>query len=126
MHTPIHIAEKRAYGIRMYGFCVLLWAITGPPAQASTRDTAVLASRTAQFEAYAHHTSHRLRAPLATLLGLVEVFRLFPQPPEAQPYLDGIEATTYALDGVVHDIQHSLNDVSPDNDPPETKQTAAD
>lgn len=71
--------------------------------------TAQLEARNTQLEAYAHHTSHRLRAPLATLLGLIDVLKLYAIPANIQRHIDGIDQSAQALDEVVHDINDSLS-----------------
>ncbi|GAB4409778.1 MAG: hypothetical protein OHK0053_36590 [Microscillaceae bacterium] len=57
---------------------------------------------------YAHYNSHRLRGPLATILGLIGLIKLRPGGEELFVLLDKLEQAGQNLDKVVHQIQELL------------------
>ncbi len=63
-----------------------------------------------QLLEYAFFNAHNLRAPLARILGLVEVMRLSEAEKHDAELLALLRASAQELDEVVHQIQHSLGE----------------
>ncbi|HWZ23453.1 MAG TPA: HAMP domain-containing protein, partial [Cytophagaceae bacterium] len=59
---------------------------------------------------YAFFNAHKLRAPVATILGLMNVINITPSVEEKLKCLDLLERATLDLDKVIHEIQAILDD----------------
>lgn len=70
--------------------------------------TAELEARNAQLEAYTHHNSHEVRARLATLMGVLEVFRLYQLPPAIEKWVAILAVEANALDKTLHQNNEML------------------
>jgi len=59
---------------------------------------------------YAHINSHRLRAPVATILGLINIIKVSPNEDDKKNSLVLLEKATQELDKIVHDIQDIIDE----------------
>jgi ligand-binding sensor domain-containing protein/signal transduction histidine kinase len=57
-----------------------------------------------ELDRFVYSASHDLRAPLTSVLGLVKLTRIDPDPQNKVQYLDMVEKSIYKLDGFIHDI----------------------
>lgn len=57
-----------------------------------------------ELDRFVYSASHDLRAPLASVLGLIKLTRLDPDPEHRMQYLDKVEKSIHKLDGFIHDI----------------------
>ena len=57
-----------------------------------------------ELDSFVYRTSHDLRAPLASLLGLITISRLAKAPKERTQYFDLMEQSVNKLDGFIRDI----------------------
>ncbi len=57
-----------------------------------------------QMEKFLYSTSHDLRAPLTTIMGLVNLIRMDSKDNTLVEYADKIETSTHKLDKIIHDI----------------------
>ncbi|SFE61259.1 HAMP domain-containing protein [Thermoflexibacter ruber] len=70
--------------------------------------TAALEAQNKKLLEYAFINSHRLRAPVATILGLMNVIKVTSNAEEKQACIDMLEKTTQKLDAIVHEIQDTI------------------
>jgi methyl-accepting chemotaxis protein len=70
--------------------------------------TAALEAKNKKLLEYAFINSHRLRAPVATILGLMNVIKVTSNVEEKQACIDMLEKTTQKLDEIVHEIQDTI------------------
>jgi ligand-binding sensor domain-containing protein/signal transduction histidine kinase len=57
-----------------------------------------------ELDRFVYSASHDLRAPLASILGLVKLTRIDDNPEHKLQYLDKVEKSIHKLDGFIHDI----------------------
>jgi HAMP domain-containing protein len=72
--------------------------------------TAKLEQQNNKLVEYTHYNSHRLRAPVATILGLLNVIKISSNETDLHTSLQLLEKATQDLDKVVHDIQKILEE----------------
>jgi signal transduction histidine kinase len=75
-----------------------------------TERTQKLQASHAQIREYAFLNAHKLRAPIATILGLYEVLDLVKDTEEQPKILQKLRETVVKLDMVVHEMQKVLED----------------
>ncbi|QSE97260.1 tetratricopeptide repeat protein [Fulvivirga lutea] len=66
-----------------------------------------------KLEEYAFHTAHNLRAPVARLLGLTNLFNISTDEKEKQVLLEKIVKETEEIDSVIHTISVILDETAP-------------
>jgi signal transduction histidine kinase len=72
-----------------------------------TRD---LAKKNEQITQYAYVNAHKLRAPVATIKGLVKVFKLVESPAEKELIISKISESSENLDKIIHEIQDIIGE----------------
>jgi tetratricopeptide (TPR) repeat protein len=72
--------------------------------------TATIIARNAQLSEYAHFNAHKLRAPIATIMGLYEVLKLNPSPEDKEFICKQIEIAILQLDKLVKQSQSLLDE----------------
>ncbi|MEO0894795.1 MAG: hypothetical protein AAFY71_00145 [Bacteroidota bacterium] len=70
--------------------------------------TRELSSKNEKLQSFAFDLSHRVRAPLATIMGLITVMRIV-GPDEASTYQDKIEKSAQELDEVIKETNKSIS-----------------
>lgn len=65
-----------------------------------------LAKANAQVEKFLYSTSHDLRSPITTILGLVNLMRMETRDKEVLEYVSKIEQSVNVLDHIIHDIMN--------------------
>lgn len=63
-----------------------------------------LAKTNAELDSFVYSTSHELRSPLMSVLGLINLLEMETRSPEQQKYLDMIKESINKLDKIIHDI----------------------
>jgi len=74
------------------------------------RQNTLLSHRNAQINEYTRLSSHILRARVATMLGLLSLFKPEKLSKDEQLYLEKLKETTDALDTVIHEIHATLSE----------------
>ena len=77
--------------------------------------TASLRAKNAQLTQYAFFNAHKLRSPVATLLGLKQLLEISSSPKERDVIMGSIFITSEKLDDVVRESQKLLDDVDGDH-----------
>jgi len=72
--------------------------------------TEVLRKQNKKLIEYAFFNAHKLRAPVATILGLMNVIRISPTTEDKLQCLEMLEKSTVELDRVIHEIQAILDE----------------
>jgi tetratricopeptide (TPR) repeat protein len=72
--------------------------------------TATILARNAQLGEYAHFNAHKLRAPIATIMGLYEVLKLNPSLEDKEFICKQIEVSILVLDEMVRKSQSLLDE----------------
>jgi signal transduction histidine kinase len=73
--------------------------------------TATIIKRNEQLDQYAHFNAHKLRAPIATVLGLYQLLKLNPDSQEKEIILEKMELAVNQLDKMVKRSQELLDDI---------------
>ena len=76
--------------------------------------TARLSTKNAQLTQYAFFNAHKLRSPIATLLGLKQLLRVSTSPVEKDEIMNRIFTTAESFDEVVRESQKILDDFDED------------
>jgi hypothetical protein len=76
-----------------------------------TERTFSLQQKNEQLAEYAFLNAHKLRAPLATMLGLIGLLKEQELPLEASHLLQLLQTTACSLDQVIHKIQQAIEDI---------------
>lgn len=77
--------------------------------------TARLSAKNEQLTRYAFFNAHKLRSPIATLLGLKELFNAAASPAEKNEIIELVFITTESFDKVVRESQKILDDADGDD-----------
>ncbi|MCU0445833.1 MAG: tetratricopeptide repeat protein [Microscillaceae bacterium] len=72
--------------------------------------TATIMARNTQLSEYAHFNAHKLRAPIATILGLYEILKLNPSETEQKFIIEQIQTSIILLDEMVKKSQSLLDE----------------
>jgi signal transduction histidine kinase/ligand-binding sensor domain-containing protein len=80
-------------------FGIYKWRVT-----AIEQKNAELIKVNSELDRFVYSASHDLRAPLASILGLVKLTRLDPEQENRSQYLEMVEKSIHKLDGFIHDI----------------------
>jgi signal transduction histidine kinase len=72
-----------------------------------------------ELDRFVYSASHDLRAPLASVLGLVKLTRMDPDRQNQQHYLEMVEKSIHKLDGFIHDIINYSRNARTELDPSE-------
>jgi signal transduction histidine kinase len=72
--------------------------------------TRELEEKNTRLSEYAFINAHKLRAPVATILGLVQLFQYRIQKEERFEIYDRLDKTAHELDGVIREIRQRLED----------------
>jgi signal transduction histidine kinase/ligand-binding sensor domain-containing protein len=80
-------------------FVVYKWRVN-----AVERKNAELVKVNSELDRFVYSASHDLRAPLASILGLVKLTRMDSNHENQQQYLEMVERSIHKLDGFIHDI----------------------
>ncbi len=72
-----------------------------------TRD---LETKNEQITRYAYYNAHKLRAPIATIKGLVKVFKMVEAQAEKELIISKITETSENLDKIIHEIQDIIGE----------------
>jgi signal transduction histidine kinase len=80
--------------------------------------TEKLEARNRQLSDYAHWNAHKLRAPVATVLGLIALMELEDTPGDLakHPYFPHLKITTVELDAIIREMQGKVNESDQDQD----------
>lgn len=70
--------------------------------------TSELEKKNQALEEYAFINAHKLRAPVASILGLIPIFSSFKLEPEAKEVLNHLQESTRKLDTIVHSITQAI------------------
>ncbi len=75
------------------------------------------------LEEYAFINAHKLRAPVASILGLIPIFKSLPLEKEGKEVLHHLQESTLKLDSIVHSITQAIErgDGNPPEDDAKTK-----
>ncbi|RYD57872.1 MAG: PAS domain S-box protein [Sphingobacteriales bacterium] len=68
-----------------------------------------LTQKNRDLEQFSHILSHNVRAPISTMLGLIDVYNSFSEPAEKQAALDGIDQSVHKLEHVIRDLNDILS-----------------
>ncbi len=60
------------------------------------------------LQEYAFINAHKLRAPVASILGLLQIFKTMPLPAESVQALEHLNESTHRLDAIVSEITESI------------------
>lgn len=86
--------------------------------QEITEQNKMLLKTNAELDRFVYSASHDLRAPLASVLGLIHIARRTSDPREMQQYLDMMGSRIHRLDEFIHEIidfsRNSRTDVQPE------------
>jgi signal transduction histidine kinase/ligand-binding sensor domain-containing protein len=80
-------------------FVVYKWRV-----QAVEQKNVELVKVNSELDRFVYSASHDLRAPLASILGLVKLTRMDDNRENQQQYLEMVEKSIHKLDGFIHDI----------------------
>ena len=73
----------------------------------------ILENKNKALEEYAFITAHKLRAPLASILGLVRLVERMPLPEEDKIIVSHLNESAKRLDEVVHSVMSAIEDSDP-------------
>jgi tetratricopeptide (TPR) repeat protein len=79
--------------------------------------TALLAEQNEKLTEYAFYVSHRLRSPVATVMGLIEVFDLVDTPEDNRQVREYLKLAARRLDEALHTINRLVADPAHGNTP---------
>lgn len=92
------------YILLIFLLVLLLYGIYKWRVNAVEQKNSELIKVNSELDRFVYSASHDLRAPLASILGLVKLTRIDPDPEQRMEYLDKVEKSILKLDGFIHDI----------------------
>jgi signal transduction histidine kinase/ligand-binding sensor domain-containing protein len=92
------------YFLLLLFFVVVFYAIYKWRVKAVEHKNSELIKVNSELDRFVYSASHDLRAPLASILGLVKLTRIDTDPEHRLQYLDKVEKSIHKLDGFIHDI----------------------
>jgi signal transduction histidine kinase len=104
--------EVRPYFYQTAGFYIILFLFFAVTAysiyrwrvKAVEQKNTELVKVNSELDRFVYSASHDLRAPLASVLGLIKLTKLDPDPANRMEYLEKVEKSIHKLDGFIHDI----------------------
>jgi ligand-binding sensor domain-containing protein/signal transduction histidine kinase len=101
---PFFYQTVSFYIVLVLALTIMLYAIYKWRVNAVEQKNSELIKVNSELDRFVYSASHDLRAPLASVLGLVKLTRMDPDPEHKKQYLDKVEKSILKLDGFIHDI----------------------
>lgn len=101
---PFFYQTWQFYAVLILLFAASIYLIFWLRVRAIERRNRELRKVNSELDRFVYSASHDLRAPLTSILGLVNVFRLDSSSENKSMYLDKIEQSVRKLDSFIHDI----------------------
>ena len=101
---PFFYETAGFYVLLLIFFVVTSYSIYRWRVKAVEQKNTELLKVNSELDRFVYSASHDLRAPLASILGLVKLTKLDPDPDNRVQYLQKVETSIHKLDGFIHDI----------------------